>query len=227
MTPRSREAAVRAEVDGVSAVRAVPGPVIDVRPEGDRAVVRVRGDLDLDAARPLEQGLRTALGSSVRGVDLDLSGVGFCDCSALNVLIAARHRALAEGKTMELRESAPTVDRILDLTGTRSLLAGPDGATEWGGDGEALRELRVEVVQLRRAMQTRPVIDLARGILMASFGLGSEEAWRVLVTASQHANTKLHHLAQDIVSTAEGGEPREQLRDQLTAAVARVRAESA
>ncbi|MCX4997557.1 ANTAR domain-containing protein [Streptomyces longwoodensis] len=217
---------MRAEVDGVSAVRAAPGPVIDVRPEGDRAVVRVRGDLDLDATRPLERGLRTALVSSVHGVDLDLSEVGFCDCSALNVLLAARRRALVEGKTLDLRATAPTVDRVLDLTGTRSLFADPDRATEQGADGEALRELRVEVVQLRRAMQTRPVIDLARGILMASFGLSSEEAWRVLVTASQHANTKLHHLARDIVSTAEGGEPREQIRDQLAAAVTRVRTES-
>ncbi|MFF8926782.1 ANTAR domain-containing protein [Streptomyces longwoodensis] len=217
---------MRAEVDGVSAVRAVPGPVIDVRPEGDRAVVTVRGDLDLDAARPLERGLRTALVSSVHGVDLDLSEVGFCDCAALNVLLAARQRALTEGKTLDLTATAPTVDRVLDLTGTRSLFADPDGTAEQGADEEDLRELRVEVVQLRRAMQTRPVIDLARGILMASFGLCSEEAWRVLVTASQHANTKLHHLAQDIVSTAEGGEPREQIREQLAAAVARVRAES-
>jgi hypothetical protein len=74
-------------------------------------------------------------------------------------------------------------------------------------------------------MQTRPVIDLARGILMASFALSAEDAWRVLVETSQHTNTKLHHLARDLVTAVQGEPPTEAVQEQVAAAVARVRSE--
>jgi hypothetical protein len=75
-------------------------------------------------------------------------------------------------------------------------------------------------------MQTRPVIDLARGILMASFALSAEDAWRVLVLASQHTNTKLHHLAEELVSAVRGDPPTGEVQEQVAAAVARIRSET-
>jgi hypothetical protein len=84
---------------------------------------------------------------------------------------------------------------------------------------KAGRDLRTELVQLRRAMQTRPTIDLARGVLMASFNLTAEEAWTTLVTVSQHANIKLHRLAQDLVSAVSGPPLPPPLQDQLNAAI--------
>ncbi|NEA98782.1 ANTAR domain-containing protein [Streptomyces sp. SID13726] len=84
-------------------------------------------------------------------------------------------------------------------------------------------ELRTEVAQLRRAMQSRPAIDLARGILMASFGLSAEDAWSVLVTASQNTNTKVHHLAQHLMGTVHGAPLPDEVRRQMAAAVAQVR----
>ncbi|MET7601974.1 ANTAR domain-containing protein [Streptomyces avermitilis] len=80
-------------------------------------------------------------------------------------------------------------------------------------------DLRLEVGQLRRAMQTRPVIDLARGVLMASFGLSAEDAWTVLVTVSQHTNTKLHQIAEELVDTVQGAPLPEPLQRQLAEAV--------
>jgi hypothetical protein len=80
--------------------------------------------------------------------------------------------------------------------------------------------LRTEVVQLKRAMQTRPVIDMARGVLMASFGLRPDDAWSVLVDVSQHTNTKLRQVAAELVDTV-GGEPLpEPLSTRLSTAVA-------
>ena len=64
-------------------------------------------------------------------------------------------------------------------------------------------------------MQTRPVIDMARGALMASFALNADDAWAVLVEASQHSNTKLHQLAQDLVDALGTGplpDPMKRLR---------------
>jgi anti-anti-sigma factor len=217
--------------EAVSAVRSAYSPEIHLRPDGDRMTVVVRGELDLDGASAFEGALREALTRSIHGIDLDLSGVPFCDCSALNIMLGIRHRALREGKTVVLRSAGRSAERLLTLTGMLSLFAPADEDAEdfepspshhETEDESMLQDLRIEVVQLRRAMQTRPTIDLARGILMATFGLKAEDAWEVLVMASQNTNTKLHHLARDLVATV-GGEPlSEPLQKQVSAAVAAV-----
>ncbi|GCD32995.1 ANTAR domain-containing protein [Streptomyces chrestomyceticus JCM 4735] len=89
---------------------------------------------------------------------------------------------------------------------------------------DASRDLPTEIAQLRRAMRTRPAIDLARGILMATFTLSPEAAWSVLVSASQHTNIKLHVLAQELVNSVQGAALPEAVQGHLGAAVARVRA---
>ncbi|MFE9764074.1 ANTAR domain-containing protein [Streptomyces sp. NPDC005808] len=86
--------------------------------------------------------------------------------------------------------------------------------------GDAHQDLRIELTQLRQAMQTRPVIDFARGVLMVSFGLSAEQAWEVLVTVSQNTNTKLHQVAEEIVGAVSGPPLSEVLQKHLAAAVA-------
>ena len=206
---------------------------IDVVPDGDRMNVRVCGELD-HGGRQLERGLDEALACSGSGIDLDLSAIGFCDCSGLNLLLGLRRKALDAGKTVTIRASGPSVDRLLELTGAGELFVHPGsgaGSTEPDAAGDSPsapeavdQELRKEVAELRRAMQTRPSIDLARGILMASFSLSPEVAWTVLVTASQNTNTKLHILAQDLVGTVQGTPLPEDVQQQLAAAVAQARA---
>ncbi|MDO0917746.1 anti-sigma factor antagonist [Streptomyces sp. DT2A-34] len=202
-----------------------------IHPDGDRITVKVSGELDLDSSERFRGVLREALSRSVHGVDLDMGGVTFCDCSALNILLTLRQRALEQAKTIALHPVSTEVDRLLDLTGTHALFARPSpddqGApaphvpdTETSEDADY--DLRIEVAQLRRAMQTRPTIDLARGILMASFSLSSEEAWTVLVAASQNTNTKLHSLAGDLVTAVKGDALPDAVQEQLSSAVARV-----
>ncbi|MGX4693994.1 ANTAR domain-containing protein [Streptomyces sp. JNUCC 63] len=236
-------AAARGDRGGVPA--APPGCelAIGTGPEGGRVLVTVHGELDLDTGQGFQRALKDALGRSAQGIDLDLSGVGFCDCSALNTLISLRERALAQDKTIVVRATSPVSERLLVLTGTHSLFCaeapdGPEayeagatvpparhGAPEDGTPAEDTeQDLHIEVVQLRRAMQTRPAIDLARGILMASFGLTSDQAWSVLVIASQNTNTKLHHVARAVVTAVHGDPLPETVRKHLTAAVTEVRA---
>ncbi|MFJ9717315.1 anti-sigma factor antagonist [Streptomyces sp. NPDC101213] len=237
---------------GSGAPHTRPVPWVSLHARGDRVAVEIRGELDLDATEQLEHALRAALAAAAGAVDLDLGAVVFCDCAALNVLLELRERGLRQGKRVVVRSAAPEVERLLELTGTARLFAdaeaetdidsGTDAETGTGTgvgprsaddalapgppqDPDGERNLRVEVVQLRRAMRTRPVIDLARGILMASFALSAQDAWRVLVDASQHTNTKLHHLARDLVGAVEGDPPPEAVREQVAAAVARIRSE--
>ncbi|OIJ68388.1 ANTAR domain-containing protein [Streptomyces mangrovisoli] len=83
---------------------------------------------------------------------------------------------------------------------------------------EAVRLLR-EIEQLKRAMESRPVIDMARGMLMAGFACTPDEAWNLLVAVSQHANIKVRLVAQAVTSTAAGEPMPADLQRHLTEAV--------
>jgi len=88
---------------------------------------------------------------------------------------------------------------------------------------EQLDLLRQEVEQLRRAIASRPVIDQARGVLMATHACTSEEAWEVLREASQLSNTKLRAVAAAVTAGARTGGPPlpPELRGALRTALAR------
>lgn len=130
------------------------------------------------------------------------------------------------------QQTAEQVDG--DGTGTESALSpvvfvhpSPDGDGAPHPDGlhkDGHRSLHAELEQLRRAMQTRPIIDQACGVLIATFGLSPQGAWNALVTTSQNTNTKLHRLAGDLVGTAQGDPLPKAVREQLNAAVDKAKA---
>ncbi|MEW2071565.1 ANTAR domain-containing protein [Streptomyces sp. NPDC007346] len=64
--------------------------------------------------------------------------------------------------------------------------------------------LRGELEGLRAALSSRPVIDIARGILIASTPCTSGQAWQTLVTASQESNIKLRDIAHQLVESFHG-----------------------
>ena len=187
---------------------------IQFGPDGDRVRLAVSGEFCLDDSQQLQHALRDALSRSTAGVDLELGSLAVADCSVLNVLLAARNHAVAAGKTITLGAASPAVQRLLMFTDTYAFFSGP--SAERADDGLP----QTEVVQLRRALRTRPDIDLARGILMATFGLSSDAAWEVLVMTSQNTNTKLHHLARDVVRAVRGRSLPDPVQRRLTTAVA-------
>ena len=54
--------------------------------------------------------------------------------------------------------------------------------------------------QLRQAMESRAVIEQAKGILIATTGCSPEEAFHLLVQQSQHENRKLREIAAELVA---------------------------
>uniref|UniRef100_A0AAU2VEA0 ANTAR domain-containing protein n=1 Tax=Streptomyces sp. NBC_00003 TaxID=2903608 RepID=A0AAU2VEA0_9ACTN len=185
-------------------------------PCDDRVIVVASGEIDIDTASQLHDVLTAALDTSRSGIDLDLSRVTFCDCCGLNALLRVRHRAVDQDKTLLVRAAGAPLIRLLTFTHTLDLLTAASGVTfgadapcpvqcerepESPGSGQSSRS---ETDQLRQALQTRPVIDMARGVLMASYQLTPDQAWHVLVDVSQHTNTKLHHLAQSLLGTVQG-----------------------
>jgi GAF domain-containing protein len=67
-------------------------------------------------------------------------------------------------------------------------------------------DLRRKVAQLEQALESRDVIAQAKGILMLQSGVGPDEAFSLLVKASQRENRKLRDIAQEIADrTRQGG----------------------
>lgn len=233
------EAVHETQADGAIGAHTSPFLKVAAYPAGERTVVAVAGELDIDTEQALRHALSEALAQSVHGLDLDFAGVDFCDCSGLNVLLYIRRLALAEAKTVRIQTAGIAVECLLTLTRTWPLFvhrddAGPGVAAYGRGmctgttpspveaDGlpkDVEEDLRIEIGQLKRAMQTRPVIDLARGVLMASFGLNAEDAWSVLVEVSQRTNTKLHHLAHELVGAVNDAPLSDRLQQGISAAV--------
>ena len=66
--------------------------------------------------------------------------------------------------------------------------------------------IRLEQARLRARMQTMPVIEQAKGILMAEQRCGPDEAFDLLRQASQRTNVKVHVLAALLVEQVSSGQ---------------------
>jgi anti-anti-sigma factor len=99
----------------------VPLFEIEVIPAGERVVVRLAGDLDLGTVKRFEDALRVAL-NGYRSLIVDLRRVGFLDSEGLNTLLRVAHWAGQRGVAFRLVRGSRRVDRLFDLTDTRSRL---------------------------------------------------------------------------------------------------------
>ncbi|WP_051820849.1 STAS domain-containing protein [Streptomyces flavochromogenes] len=86
-------------------------------------VVSIAGELDLTTAPHLRAVLLkvTAVCPRGCGISLDLSGVTFCDCTGLHVLLSSRQQALGADRPLAITAGSPRVDRLLEITGTAPL----------------------------------------------------------------------------------------------------------
>ncbi|MEV7725362.1 STAS domain-containing protein [Streptomyces sp. NPDC087917] len=103
----------------VGADYAPPGPSGAAlrRSETGAVVCALVGDLDLDALARVQPTLDEALGSGAPLLVVDLSGLGFCDSSGLNLLLSLRLDAERQGVTLRLAALTEQLSRLLQLTG--------------------------------------------------------------------------------------------------------------
>ncbi|MFJ3507975.1 ANTAR domain-containing protein [Streptomyces luteogriseus] len=214
--------------------------VICGRVDADRAELTPRGELVHGCADILARTL-AGLPATVTRIDLDMAGVHFMDTAGLQFLDVladhGRQRSLTvtatnwNGQPRRILELAglDTTDPLTGLAVTGPVPAAPPTAPASSAvaleRAECLHVLREEVEQLRQAIASRPVIDQARGILMATHGCTSDEAWHILRETSQLSNTKLRDVAAAVTASAEadGPPPSPELRTALQRAVTRRR----
>ena len=81
--------------------------------------------------------------------------------------------------------------------------SGADGVV--GSTAQEGQSLAQEVQQLRQALASQPLIEQAKGMLMAQHGCTADEAFDMLREASMRANRKLRDLAAAIVQSSTDG----------------------
>lgn len=208
--------------------------VIGGRMDADRALLTPRGELVRGCAQILAEKL-AGLPAGTARVDVDMSGVYFMDTEGLEFLEVLRDHGRRRSVPVTATRWNGQPRRILELAGLdttdplRSPAPEPEDVPSRAVSAVALEReerlhlLREEVEQLRQAIASRPVIDQARGILMAAYGCTSDEAWHILREASQLSNTKLRAVAEALTSSteAEGAAPPEEVRAALSRALAR------
>ncbi|MFZ3559076.1 MULTISPECIES: STAS domain-containing protein [unclassified Streptomyces] len=95
--------------------------------QGDWAVVRASGEMDLVTSPALRQQVHEAVADGRRSVVLDLSDVLFCDSSGVGVLIASRRLMRScQGRLRLILPAKGAVDgshvnRVLGALGVRRL----------------------------------------------------------------------------------------------------------
>ncbi len=83
--------------------------------EGPKAVLRLKGELDVSSSAALEDELQRVNGASV--IVLDLSELAFIDSTGLGVLVKTHQRMREEGDQLAVVEGSGQVKRLLELTG--------------------------------------------------------------------------------------------------------------
>jgi anti-sigma B factor antagonist len=80
-------------------------------------VLTLFGELDVVSAPELKHTLDEALGQPHARVMLDLNGLRFVDSAGVSVLIRAKQRAKANGRTLVLRRPTEQLERVFALVG--------------------------------------------------------------------------------------------------------------
>ncbi|MET9392063.1 ANTAR domain-containing protein [Streptomyces sp. NPDC006624] len=206
--------------------------IIRGRVDADGAELTPRGELVRGCGDVLARAL-AELPDSITRVGLDMKDVHFMDTAGLQFLDVLKDYGRLRSVTVTATNWNGQPRRILELAGldTTDPLSGPAPAPEPPAApvasavalerAERLHTLQSEVEQLRHAIASRPVIDQARGILMATHGCTSDEAWHILRETSQLSNTKLRDVAAAVTASTEpdGPVPPDALRAALRSAL--------
>ena len=88
----------------------------------DQAVIRLRGELDMDTAERFSEATRVAFAAGVPTVLIDLSGLDFIDSSGLRELVVAHRRQHEIGGGVVLRAPSEAIRRVLDIVGLDKVL---------------------------------------------------------------------------------------------------------
>ncbi len=111
-----------------------------------------------------------------------------------------------------LRDTSPRPVVFLTAFGDRDLLTAAAAAGAFGYvvkpvvGAELLAALELawarwrELTEAREALETRKLVERAKGVLMRRLGLGDEEAYRLLQRRSRHSRRPMRDVAREVLA---------------------------
>lgn len=97
--------------------------------DGDEALVRLSGELDISTAGELTGVLDELAAAGARRIVVDLTDLTFCDSTGIAAFVRGDNRAAARGGWLRVTGATGRVHRVLQVTGLAEVLRHePDGA---------------------------------------------------------------------------------------------------
>jgi anti-anti-sigma factor len=90
---------------------------VQVRRQGDAALIAVSGELDLASGSALESELDKVTAPETTLLVVDLRELEFMDSTGLSIIVRAHQRLAESGCELSLVRGSAQVQRLLDLTG--------------------------------------------------------------------------------------------------------------
>ena len=95
---------------------------VQVSPASDGlAVLTVGGELDVHTAPTWSAAVAEAFEGGATSLEIEASGLQFCDSSGIQVLVQAREQALAAGGAVRVTNPRGPVEKVLAVTGLLEL----------------------------------------------------------------------------------------------------------
>jgi anti-sigma B factor antagonist len=95
----------------------IDGIGVHTEQHGRRTVLVLSGELDLVSAPRLRNAIASLRSEATDEVVVDLSDLTYIDSVGIGLLVASRRRLDAEGRSFSVRNPAPQVLRLLEITG--------------------------------------------------------------------------------------------------------------
>jgi anti-sigma B factor antagonist len=108
---------VAPELGSDAPVPAAPDFSCATQRENGRAVVSVRGDIDIASAPILYAALQDAAAAATESIVADFTDVTFIDSSGVQCLLAAQRDVVRDGTTFVVQRPRPNVALVFELLG--------------------------------------------------------------------------------------------------------------
>lgn len=89
----------------------------DVRPDRDRVIVALAGELCMASSPQVSEELEELAGAGFKHLVVDLGELTFIDSTGLNLLISCRRLAAERDTAVTLAAASPHVRRVFELAG--------------------------------------------------------------------------------------------------------------
>jgi anti-sigma B factor antagonist len=126
----------------------VPSPTLTIATSrtDERIRLTLAGEVDLSTRDALINATIRALAEPVRRLELDVSGVRFCDSSGISGFLAVRRIAAEHETELALTNPSPQLEQLFVVTGLYDALTAPDEP----GPGGPARRISVRAPWWRR-----------------------------------------------------------------------------